>query len=136
MAYTYNLATAIGQVRLLCNDRDIVPTTDAYFTDEEITALLGMVANVVYLGAALCLRVMAGDREYLMKSFTIGSYSEADDKAKELLALAKSYEDLAKEVGIGLDGYQLAQEAIAEMAYTDDNWLQILMNKTLRGDTD
>jgi hypothetical protein len=135
MTFTYNLGNAIGQVRLLIDDKTNVPTA-AYFTDEEITALLGMVANVVYLTAALCLRIMAGDRDYLANSFTIGSYSESNDKAKELLALAKSYEDLAKEQGIGLDGYQLAQEAIAEMAYDDANWLQILMNKTLRGDTD
>ena len=42
MAYTYDVTTIIGRIRLLIGDTDIIPTTDAQFNDEELQALYNM----------------------------------------------------------------------------------------------
>jgi len=131
MSVTYNLGNAIGQSRLYGKDNDV---TNAFFTDEEISVFLSNVGSVVYLAAAHMLRIKACAPENLSKKFKIGSYSEDTSNTSEsLLALAKSYEELAADAGIGVDGEALAQEAIAEIAYDVNNYNEILRKKALRG---
>lgn len=134
MSVTYNLGNAIGQSRLYGKDNDV---TKPYFTDEEISVLLSNVNNKVYLAAAQMLRIKASAPEHLAKSFKIGSYSENNENTSEaLLNLAKSYEELAENSGIGLDGNDIGQEAIAEIAYNESNYRRIIINKNLRGEDD
>jgi len=134
MAYTYNLNNAIGQVRWYSNDHEM---DDPYNSDEEITLALSMVGNNIKLAAAGCLRAKASDKVYISKNFKIGNYSQNNTQiSTDLLAQAKALEDNVEAAGIGLDGEYLGQEAVAEIAYTSFNWLEILKNKSLRGDVD
>jgi hypothetical protein len=64
MAFTYVLATVIGQIRLLIPDA----TAAAYFyEDDEITALYTLESNNVKRAAALGLEGMASDEAYIQK---------------------------------------------------------------------
>lgn len=66
--FTYDLTTAIGQVRLLIPDR----SGAAYmFEDDELTAFLSLEADDVRCAAALALETMAADEAYIQKATTI-----------------------------------------------------------------
>lgn len=52
MAHTYNLTTNVGKIRLLISDTDISPTTDAQFSDEELTMFHDDLASQLYSGIA------------------------------------------------------------------------------------
>ncbi len=72
MAYTYDLATSLGQVRMLIPDRPADGATfganDAkLFTDSEITAFLDMEASIVKCAAALALETIASDNAMISK---------------------------------------------------------------------
>jgi len=89
--YSYDLATDIGKIRLLISDNDIVPITDAHFSDEEITVFLTMAGGDINLAAAYALQSWAG---FLSGSFTserIGDYAYSKDLAGKKLALAQIY---------------------------------------------
>ena len=74
MAHTYDTTTDIGKVRLLIGDTDIVPTTDAQFSDEEIQVFLDLAGSV--LGAAAkALEAWAATLADGMLSEKIGDYS-------------------------------------------------------------
>lgn len=64
MVFTYDLATSIGQVRLLIPDR---VDSGHIFEDTEITAMLTIEGNVVKLGAALALETIASDQAMVLK---------------------------------------------------------------------
>ncbi len=86
-SYTYNLSTAMGQVRLLIADTDI--PDGAIFSDEELTALLTMEGNVVKAGAARALEVLAANKARLAVRVQRGGVSEdLTQVAKELRATA------------------------------------------------
>ena len=93
MAYTYDLTTEIGQVRLLIGDNDIVPVTDAHFTDEEIQAMLTM-AGSVYKACVLLLKSWAATLSGQMDSEHIGDYSYTRKEVANKLALAANFEAL------------------------------------------
>ena len=95
--WTYDLATDIGKVRLLIGDTDIVPTTDAHFTDEEITAFLTMASNSIYLAAAMALEAWAATLTSSMTSEHIGDYSYSKKEMDDKLALAQRYRDMEAE---------------------------------------
>ncbi len=59
MAYTYDITTDIGKVRLLIGDTDVTPTTDAQFNDEELQIFLDL-GGSVFMGAAKALEAWAG----------------------------------------------------------------------------
>ena len=62
--FTYDLATANGQVRLLLNDVD---QTTMVFTDAEITAFLSLEGDVVKLAAAQAIDTNATDQALTSK---------------------------------------------------------------------
>lgn len=94
MAYTYDTTTDIGRVRLLIGDTDIVPTTDAQFTDEEITAFLALANSSVLLAASYALESWAASlTDTSLKSEKIGDYSYSKDVIGAKTALAKKYRD-------------------------------------------
>ena len=93
MAHTYDLATDIGKVRLLIGDTDIVPTTDAQFSDEEITAFLTLSGGSVLLAASYALEAWAATVTGGLKSEKIGDYAYTKDEATAKTALAKKYRD-------------------------------------------
>ena len=75
MAYTYDITTLIGQLRLMIGDTDIVPTTDAKFTDEELQYFLTLNSNNLNLAAADALEAWMGALTRELASEKIGDYS-------------------------------------------------------------
>lgn len=89
------LDTNIGKVRVLLGDTD--PTnvsggegTYLFFSDDELTAILGMYSDSPQLAAARCLDTIAGSQALLLKSWSSDDLSVNGDRiAKELRELAK-----------------------------------------------
>lgn len=99
-----NLTSTVGQVRVLLGDTD--PTnvsggsgTYLYFSDAEITAILGLYDDKPKLAAARALETIAGSQALLLKSWSSDDLSVRGD------AIAKELRELAK---------QLRTEAVAE----------------------
>ena len=90
-----NLTSDVGKVRVLIGDTD--PTnvsagsgTYLYFSDAEITAILGMYENSPKLAAARALETIAGSQALLLKSWSSDDLSVRGDQiAKELREIAK-----------------------------------------------
>ncbi len=98
MAHTYDLTTDIGKVRLLIGDRDIVPTTDAQFSDEEIQVFLTMSTNTLLIAAGYALEAWASAITDSLLSEKIGDYSYTKKDAESKLKLAKEYKEQAANV--------------------------------------
>ncbi len=92
MTHTYSLSTEIGKVRLLIGDTDIVPITDAQFSDEELQVFLDL-GGSVFMGAAKALEAWAATLTSAgeLKSETIGDYSYKKATADDLLKSAARY---------------------------------------------
>jgi hypothetical protein len=90
-----NLTSDVGKVRVLIGDTD--PTgvaggsgTYLFFSDAEITAILGMYENSPKLAAARALETIAGSQALLLKSWSSDDLSVRGDAiAKELREIAK-----------------------------------------------
>jgi len=91
MAHTYDLTTLIGKVRLKIGDRDIVPITDAQFSDEEIQVFLDEAGDDILLAASLALEAWASNITDSLKSEKIGDYAYSMDSAGRKIELAKKY---------------------------------------------
>jgi len=91
MTWTYDLTTLIGQVRLLIADNDIVPITDAHFSDEELQVFLTMAGSDTYMAAALALQSWAGFLSSTADSEHIGDYSYSKKQVANKLELADKY---------------------------------------------
>lgn len=76
MAFTYDLTTDVGKVRLLIPDRNVQAYDDGdtsqwFFEDEEIEALLTMEGDNVKRAAALALETIASDEAYVQKAIRL-----------------------------------------------------------------
>ncbi len=91
MAATYDLTTNVGKVRLLIGDTDVTPSTDAQFTDEEITAFLTMASNSILTAAGYALEAWAASITGGLTSEKIGDYSYSKKDAENKLKLAMEY---------------------------------------------
>jgi len=89
------LDTNVGKVRVLLGDTD--PTNVSagegeylFFSDDELTAILGMYSDSPQLAAARCLDTIAGSQALLLKSWSSDDLTVNGDRiAKELRELAK-----------------------------------------------
>ena len=90
MAHTYDTTTDIGKVRLLIGDTDIVPITDAQFSDEEIQVFIDLGGSVL-MGASKALEAWAGATSGTLASETIGDYSYKNTGPANKMALADKY---------------------------------------------
>lgn len=90
MTWTYDLATEIGKVRLLIDDRDIVPTSDAQFSDEELQVFLTLGGSVL-MAAAKALESWAASVKTSYASEMIGDYSYKNTSSANMLKLADKY---------------------------------------------
>jgi hypothetical protein len=130
--YTYNLATTVGMVRLLIDDRDMssVSTSlpleqrSAIFTDEEIGQFLDLSGNDVLRGAAKGLVTIAGNRSLLVQSRRVGK-AELDygSVRKDLLAQADAL--IAQSIQQPADGY-------VEQVWDDFSLRRVITNTQLR----
>lgn len=95
MAFTLDVSTTRGRVRLLIGDTDTVTAANQIFTDAEIDAFLALDAEV-YGAAALAMRAMAASAARCAVAYKLlGNNIDIDrrDIAKRFMEIAKSYMD-------------------------------------------
>lgn len=127
MAFTFDVATARGQVRLLIPDR---AAADPLFQDDEIDALLTLEGSSVRLAAALGLETLASDNAQTLK--VIRLLDLTTDGAKTSDALLKRAERLrsqAAEAEMAEDGGLFD---VAEMVTNQFAWRERIYNEALR----
>ena len=93
MTATYDITTSVGKVRLITGDTDIHPSSDAVFTDEEITYFLTAQSSDINLASADVLDAWAAKYIANADSETIGDYQYAQSTAKKMIALANNLRD-------------------------------------------
>lgn len=131
--YTYDLSSSIGKVRMYIDDRDLssVSTSlpleqrSAIFTDEEINAFLGQSGGDVMYASALGLITISGNRQLLVQSRRIGK------TAVDYGEVRKSLQEQAKEL-IKMSN-MVPADGMAEIAWNDATFRQIIVNAQLRG---
>ena len=90
MAFTYDITTNRGKVRLLIGDTD---STDYQFEDDEIDAFLTMASSSLLLAASYALESWAATLTNDYDAEKIGDYSYTNKKAANKTALAKKYRE-------------------------------------------
>ena len=88
MAFTYDLTTDRGKVRLLIND---ITAADYQFEDDEIDAFLSMASNSLLLAASYALESWAASLTGAMTAEKIGDYSYQKKDAEQKTKLAEKY---------------------------------------------
>lgn len=125
MTFTYSL-TLSSNVHKIRNLIDDTNSDDYQLEDEEISSILAIFENDLLTTAAACLRRIATSKALLAKRVRAGDYEEdTKDIAKNLLEVAKLYEDKAKTV---------PYETTSQEILTDFNYRQIVENKSWRGE--
>jgi len=131
MAFTNDPTTAIGKVRLYGGDAD----TDTHvFEDTEVTAFISQASSNIFLAAYFLVLSKMAFLAALPSNQSFSSYSQGMD----LGALDKVADRLKKtleEMGIAVDGEDLAQYGFAEIARDVHSWRQVEANKAARGET-
>ena len=90
--WTYDITNNIGKVRLLIGDTDIDPTTDAQFSDEEITYFLTANLGDLNLVAADALGAWIAALTRGFDSEKIGDYSYSRKTIENMNKLKKELE--------------------------------------------
>ncbi len=90
MTATYDLATQIGQVRLLINDTDVSPASVANFSDEELQVFLDLGGSVLMAASKAC-EGMAAKGAGGLASEKIGDYAYTNKTSAQWQALADRY---------------------------------------------
>lgn len=123
MAFTYDVATNRGKVRL--NIGDTVEAS-AIFIDDEIDAFLSLAGGDVFYASAIALLGIASTKALLAKKKSAGNYSEdLSSIASQLREQAKSFKEMSAAE---------PSEAVGEQIYTDFGYNEILKNAALRGE--
>jgi len=91
MTVTYDITNAIGQVRLMIGDTNIVPITNAVFTDEEITFFLTQCGGDLNLAAAMACLAWANKYQANADSERLGDYSYTQSIVDKLKAMAATF---------------------------------------------
>ena len=94
MAVTYDITNHVGTVRLKIGDTDIDPTTDAVFTDEELTVFLTDNSSNINLASADALEAWAAKYAASPASEKIGDYAYTQKTVDNMLKQAKSLRDI------------------------------------------
>lgn len=113
MAFTFDLTTDVGRVRLLIPDR---VAGDILFEDEELEAFLALESGNVRRAAALALETVAADQALTLK--VIKTLDLTTDGAKVAEALLKRAEKLREQAAASEDAEEGAAFDIAEMTPT------------------
>lgn len=97
MAFTYDITTDRGKVRLLCTDTDVAGGAPAqYFQDAEIDYFLTAMSSNILRAAALALYTIAAQEILLMKRIRLlDLHTDGPAEAAELRALADTYQEKA-----------------------------------------
>lgn len=128
MTITTDLSTDIGKVRLLIPDR---VAADAFFSDDEITALLSM-EDGIKRATALALETMASSEAYVQKVIKVL------DLTTNGAATAKALTDRAAMLRSQADREDMAEEGaafdIAEIVNDPFSYRERMWNEVQRGD--
>lgn len=128
MAFTFDMATDVGKVRLLVPDRE---ADDPFFQDDEVEALLSLEGANVRRAVALALETIASDTAMTLKAIRLLDLTTDGPKTSDALlkraALLRVQADLADaaEEGASFD--------IAEMVPNAFAWRERIRNEALRG---
>ena len=97
MAFTYDITTDRGRVRLLCTDTDVAGGADAqYFEDAEIDYFLTAMSSNILRAAALALYTIAAQEVLLMKRIRLlDLQTDGPAEAEALRKLADTYQEKA-----------------------------------------
>ncbi len=136
MAFTYDLTTDRGKVRLLLRDTDTVTVANQFFTDAEIDAFLDLNGNdgtvpCMMLAAAFGKETMAGDQVMVLK---VGSRldvsTDGSAVARELRLEADVLRSEAKKLIAAADtdaGFDVAEMALGPFSLREQ-----IINEGLR----
>lgn len=125
MAFTYDISTERGKVRLLAVDfRD-----DGHlFEDAEIDAFLAM-EDGVYRAAALALETAASDEALVTKKIeTLEIKTDGPAVSKELRARAERLRKRADEIDANEEGPVFG---VVQMGYNPFSWREILLHEAI-----
>ena len=132
MAFTYDLATDVGKVRLLISDVDTAVAANQVFTDEEVETLLALEGDSVRLGAALALETIARNEVMVSKVIRVlDLQTDGASVARELRLQAKELreqEAAAVEAADDSFGFDTADLVVDQFT-----WRERLWHEGLRG---
>ena len=127
MAFTYDVTTDRGRVRLLITDRD---AAHEIFNDDEIDAFLSMMSGNVLRAAAVALFQIAANEVLLLKVIKLLELqTDGASAARALKELAKEYQEKADLAEAGEAGGSFDW---AEMVYDDFSYRERLEKEALR----
>jgi len=127
MAFTYDVTTNRGKVRLLITD---VEPTDPCFDDDEIDAFLSMAANTVLLAAAMALETIASNEVLVLKVIRLlDLQTDGASVGRELRMRAGVLREQAEAEAAGAAG----NFDWAEQVFNQFGFLEKLENEALRG---
>lgn len=132
MAFTFDVRTALGKVRLLIPDRD---GTEPLFQDEEIAAFLELEADNVRRAAALALETIASDQALTQRAVRLLDIQTdgpkvADSLLKRAAKLRDQAAKLEADAELAADGGLFD---VAEMVPNSFAWRERVWNERLRG---
>jgi hypothetical protein len=112
LAFTYDVTTSRGRVRLLIADTD---SSNVLYQDDEVDAFLALAQSNVYLGAALAIESLLSEKGVrLAKRVKRGHYETEEHGIADLLALSKRFRDDAVGSGsVGVGRIALSGEHLA-----------------------
>lgn len=125
MAFTYDVATSRGQVRLLATDTDV---DNPIFTDAEIDYFLTLYSDNVRRAAAKALDTIAASQVLTLKVMRLLDIQT--DGAKVAASLQATAAQLREEATAFEDG---ASFDIAEMVVNDFSYAERINAQALRG---
>lgn len=131
MAFTYDLSTDAGKVRLLIPDNTSTTTVSHVFEDEEIDAFLALEYSNTRRAAALALETIAANEAYTLKVIKLLDLQTDGAKTSDaLLKRAKLLRDQADRQDASEEG---GAWDIAEWVVDDFSARERLLNQQLRG---
>ncbi len=131
MAFTYDLQTDTGKIRLMIPDR---VAGEVIFQDDEIAALLLLESNVLKRATALALETIAADEALVQKvQRTQQLETDGAKTADALLKRAKMLrEQAAQEAVAAIEDDGTGYFDIAELVVDDFSTRERLRNEALR----
>ena len=125
MAFTYDLATPRGKVRLKIRDTDEADVTRQLFNDDEIDFFITEAVSDLNLAAAGALDAIAANAALLAKLEKIGDYTiDSKAMAGAVMKVAAHYRSLSE---------QAPAFGFAEQVLSVFSWNEIVINELQRG---
>lgn len=127
MAFTYDVTTDRGKVRMLITD---VESTDPCFDDDEIDAYLSMASSNVYRAASVALLTIAANETLVQKRIKLLDLTtDGPAEAEALRKLAGEYKSMAEDSDTASSGF-----GWAEMVFDAATYSEKVRKEALRGE--